>query len=447
MRPSHLRSAALAVALLVGACKDATVPDLNNPSLEGVLVNPTRGQVQSMATGLIIGNRSTIGPLVRDLEILGRDAYNLDAADPRWVTELLIQLDPGGFGSRHWAGPYRNVKGANVLLAAVPTATSLSTAEQAATSGFAQTIKALELLVVEQTRDVAGIASDAGATTEDLSPIVCRETALSTIATLLDAGAASLAAGGASFPFVLTPGFAGFDTPSTFLQFNRALKAQVELYRAKTDAAAAARALTALSGSFVDTTKSLDLGVYHTYSLAAGDDVNPLYQDPATTNFRAHPSVRADAEAGDQRVARKTAIGTDKTYQGVGSNVIFTVYSSPTAPLPIIRNEELILLRAEANIRAGNLAAAQRDLNTIRVKSGGLAPRVYTSLASALDDLLRQKRYSLLFESGSRWIDARLYGRLNTLPIDAPSHKVIANFDIPTNEVLARGGKAACTGT
>lgn len=447
MRPSLLRNAALAVALLAGACKDATVPDLNNPSLEGVLVNPSRGQVQSMATGLIIGNRATLGPFVRDLEILGRDAYNLDAADPRWVTELLIQLDPGGFGARYWTGPYRNVKGANVLLAAVPTATALTTAEQAATTGFAQTMKAYDLLLVEETRDVAGIASDAGASTDDLAPIVCRETALAAIATLLDAGATSLAAGGASFPFTLTPGFAGFDTPATFAKFNRALKARVELYRAKKDASANARALAALAASFVDTTKSLDLGVYHTYSLSAGDDVNPLYQDPATTNFRAHPSVRANAEAGDLRVARKTAIGTDKTYQGVGSNVIFTVYSSPTSPLPIVRNEELILLRAEANINIGNLAEAQRDLNTIRVKSGGLPPRVYATTTAALDDLLRQKRYSLLFESGSRWIDARLYNRLNTLPLDAPSHRVIANFDIPTNEVLARGGSVTCTGT
>src|SRR3712207_7314021 len=41
----------------------------------------------------------------------------------------------------------------------------------------------------------------------------------------------------------------------------------------------------------------------------------------------------------------------------------------------------------------GNLAAAQADINTIRVKSGGLAPRSYGSTAQALDDLLRQKRY------------------------------------------------------
>ena len=33
------------------------------------------------------------------------------------------------------------------------------------------------------------------------------------------------------------------------------------------------------------------------------------------------------------------------------------------APIPIIKNEELILLRAEANIGLGNRAAAIQDLN------------------------------------------------------------------------------------
>jgi hypothetical protein len=154
--------------------------------------------------------------------------------------------------------------------------------------------------------------------------------------------------------------------------------------------------------------------------------------------------VRADAEPGDRRVAEKTALSSLKTYQGVGSNVVLTVYDGPTAPIPIIRNEELILLRAQANLGLTNLLEASRDINTIRVKSGGLAPRVHANATEALDDLLRQKRYSLLFESGSRWIDARLYDRLNTLPLDVSTHHVHENYEVPSDEVLARGGTVAC---
>lgn len=438
------RAVLVLAAIAASGCTDPAVPDLNNPSLEDIVENPTRAQVQSMATGLLIGNRTALGPQVRDLEIIGRDLYNLDAADPRWVTELLVELDPGGFGGNHWAGRYRTIKGANLMIQAVGTAAALSAAEQSAARGFALTIKGLELLSLVETRDVSGVAADAGASTDELSPLLCRPSALTRVIAVLDEGNTALAAGGDAFPFVLPQGLGDFDTPATFARFNRALKAKAELYVGPSDVTAYGRALTALQASFVDSTASLDLGVYHDFSLAAGDATNPLYQDPATTNFRAHPSVITDAEAGDQRVAAKTEIGTRKEYQGVASNVIFTVYDSPTSQLPLLRNEELLLLRAQANLGAGNLAAAQRDLNTVRVKSGGLAPRIYTSIAEATDDLLRQKRYSLLFESGSRWVDARLFGRLASLPLDAPSHKVHPYYAIPTNEQLARGS-AACT--
>jgi hypothetical protein len=449
--PTKLRAAALLLpALLAVGCQDALVPDLNNPSLEGVTENPTPSQVQSLATGLVIGNRAAIGPQVRDMEIVGRDAYNLDAADPRWVVELLINLDPGGFGGNHWGPHYRNIKGANIMVQSVGTAEALSEEEKSAAVGFAQTIKALDLLQVLETRDAVGIAADAGASTDDLAPILCRDPALDRISALLDSARLALAAGGEAFPFELPSGFAGFDAPASFLTFNRAIKAKAEVYRGVTDPAAYTRALEALGESFVSTTSPLTLGVYHVYSLAAGDAVNPLYQEPATTNFRAHPSVLADAEPGDRRVAAKTEPGTEKTYQGVGSDIILTVYSSPTSPIPIIRNEELILLRAQANIGLGNLDAALPDINFVRETSGELAPvGAFASQDAAITELLKQKRYSLLFESGARWVDARLYGRLGTLPVDINSpptvHRVHSNFLIPTDEVNARGGSVACT--
>jgi starch-binding outer membrane protein, SusD/RagB family len=449
MRLTSLRPAALLLAALAAAgCQDEAVPNLTNPSLDDIITNPTRAQVQSLATGLIIGNRAALGVQVLDLEIFGRDAYNLDAADPRWVDEMLgTNLDPGGFGSRNWDLYYQNIKGANVLIGGTATAEALSDEEKSATTGYARTMKALDLLYVLEARDSAGIAIDAGTSTTELAPIACREPALVRIAALLDTAATDLAAGGAAFPFVLTPGFAGFETPATFATFNRAIKARAEIYRAKNDPSAYGRALEALAGSFLDTTVSLDRGVYHVFSLASGDAVNPLYQDPATSNYRGHPSVRSDAEPNDQRVLAKTAIGPSKDYQGVGSNIVFTLYDSPTSPLPIIRNEELVLLRAQANLGLGNLPAAQTDINTIRVKSGGLAPRTYSSAEEALDDLLAQKRFSLLFESGSRWVDARLYGRLDALPLDLPDHVVHPNLEIPRDEAIARdpSGVVACT--
>jgi hypothetical protein len=450
-RTAARRTAALLLGvLLVAGCEDAVVPDLNNPSLEGVTNNPSRQQVQSLATGLLIGNRANTDDQVRDMEILGRDAYNLDAADPRWVGEMLIEIDPGGFGSRHWAAHYRNIKGANVMVASVATAEALTEEEKSAAIGYAQTIKALDLLEVLEMRDTAGIAADAGASPDELTPILCRDAALTRIVALLDSANGALQAGGDAFPFALTNGFVAFDDPTTFRTFNRAITAKTEIYRAKNDPAANTRALAALGESFVSTTAPLTLGVYHVFSLAAGDATNELFQDPGATNYRAHPSVLTDAEPGDQRVAAKTEIADAKTYQGVGSNIIFTVYSGPTSPIPIIRNEELILLRAQANIGAGNLEAARQDINFIRQTSGGLAAvGPFADADAAVTELLRQKRYSLLFESGSRWADARLYGRLGTLPIDINNppttvHKVHPIFPIPDEERNVRGD-VSCT--
>jgi hypothetical protein len=84
-----------------------------------------------------------------------------------------------------------------------------------------------------------------------------------------------------------------------------------------------------------------------------------------------------------------------------------------TTPIPIIKNEELILLRAEA--------------------------------FAALDELLYNKLYPLMFEGAHRWIDARHYGRLADLPIDRPSPEpptpadvVFSTLPIPTDETLPR---------
>ena len=85
----------------------------------------------------------------------------------------------------------------------------------------------------------------------------------------------------------------------------------------------------------------------------------------------------------------------------------------------VIRNEELILLRAEAKLATGDKAGAIADLNQVRVNSGGLPASTLTAASSddaVLTGILYEKRYSLLWE-GSRWPDVRRYGRLNTLPI------------------------------
>ena len=108
-------------------------------------------------------------------------------------------------------------------------------------------------------------------------------------------------------------------------------------------------------------------------------------------------------------------------------------YSS-TSSVPIIRNEELILIRAEANIGLGNFAEAETDLNIVRA-AAGLAGYTGTAASNALDRLLHERRYSL-FGEGHRWVDMRRYGRLAELPIDRPERgdMHITRMQIPEGE-------------
>ena len=149
----------------------------------------------------------------------------------------------------------------------------------------------------------------------------------------------------------------------------------------------------------------------------------------------------AEAEAGDLRVAAKvTKLASPVAIGNHSSQYAFTLYPGSDSAIPIIRNEELILLRAEANIGLNNLGAAKQDIDFIRVRSGGLAASTGLNASNVLDELLRQKRFSLLFEGGHRWIDLRRYGKLDAthVSIDIPADTINASFPIPLTETQAR---------
>jgi hypothetical protein len=436
----------VAVLLSASACKDLLVPDYNNPSLEDLTTNPTPTKIAQASQGLLIGTRIGIGEqngYVSLTGIVGRESYNFDPADPRFITEMLIgPLDGGSpaFGGNLFAAPYRNIRNANILLGALNTVVGLTTAQKAAVEGFAKTIQALDYLNVINTRDDLGAPLDVNiGPTAAPAPIVAKVAIFTQIATLLDDGFTQLNAGGSTFPFVLSPGFASFATPVEFAKFNRALKARVEAYRGNY-----ATVLTALNGSFLNTSAALTLGAYHSYSTGSGDTQNALF-DPTGRAILAHPSIVTDAENKpngtlDARVLAKVSqLAAPRTVQGVTTDLVFTIYNSNTAPIPIIKNEELILLRAEARYFTNDLVGALNDINLIRTTSGGLASRgPFLNQADFVAELLKQRRYSLLFEGGHRWIDARRFGLLSTLPLALPTHTIPTRWPFPEAECLAR---------
>jgi hypothetical protein len=108
--------------------------------------------------------------------------------------------------------------------------------------------------------------------------------------------------------------------------------------------------------------------------------------------------------------------------------------------VPIIDNEELWLIRAEALWFTGDRAGAVQALNTVARVAGGATGDRYAGIATDaafVDALLLERRLSLLLE-GHRWIDVRRFGRLESLPLGGPGFRVARQQVIPQLECDAR---------
>ena len=457
------RLAPAAIVLLGLGCSDPFIPDYNNPILPPVI--PSQDQLQNQITGLLAGDREQAAFFVLVMETMGRDAYRIDGADPRYVQQPLGQFSPGAFlVDFTWNSTYRTIKGAQLLYSGIgnPAATRsagvpFTAQEKAGSQGFARTIQGLEYIKLIETRDSLGIPIALGKGTID--PIVCKPAVLAYMTALLDSAATDLQAGGSAFPFTLPLGFTGFTTPATFLQFNRALAAKVHIYRGfaayKTagnpvNVAELNAALTALDASFYSATPAnFRVGVYHTYSTSSGDLQNGNFDQSV---IRANPKVLSEADAGDLRVVAK--VDQDPSFQkalpdnSAVSDIIFLNVAGPTTPSPIVIDEELVLMRAEALWGLNRDAEALVLVNLVRQNSGGLAAKTPADFPTRLDllrEILKQKRYSLLFESGDRIVDYRMFGLYAELGMElVPPVAGPQVIPFPSAEANARNGDLAC---
>jgi len=450
MTPIKLAGAALLLTFSAGACNyDITNP--NSPDVIGP--NPSAAQVGAAVNGILIATRQDVADWALDGAIFGREAYRIDPADPRFVQEMMQgPLDPGSraFGGDHWLEPYSAIRSANDLLAVIGTASALSAEQQAAVSGFAHTLQAYNFMIVLSSHTQDQIPIDVGTDASGTpAPFVTNAEAWNHVIALLDQAATELV--GTAFPFTLPAGFTGFNTPATFLQFNRALRARVAVYRGDF-----ANALTFLSQSFLNTGLPLSTGVYMEFGTGPGDVANPLAVSDQTSENFGHPSLRTQAQlqtggALDQRFVSKLVPrpsrsgGTTNTVpiQQISSDLGWIRYPSPSTPIPLIKNEELILLRAEALIGQSDLGNALLDINLVRQTSGGLPPYAgVVDQPSLLAELLYNKRYSLMYEGAHSWIDYRRYGVIASLQsfdrAGPPPDVIFPTLPIPTAELQPR---------
>ena len=454
-----------AAAGTLGACNlDITNP--NSPSGSGALANPRAAAAREIV-GAMANYRDNRAVQIRAFGSFGRETYYMFITDGRFITGPYRDWRKNNSfeAGTQWGVRYQNYRNAYAainLVNSTPTsetgsATTFTAGEKAGALGVLKTFIALDLLHVIEARDSIGAVVDMTDDVNAVLPIVSRDSVYKWISAKLDEAKSDLDTPDATFFFPMHIGFSAFgvaaNTPAGFGQFNRALKARVEAKRGSLGCGAPCytAALTALGGTWVAdlTAANRDNGVYVIYSTAAGDQLNfaSFGGDP---NYYVHPLI--DSIAGvalDDRYRRKAALsgsacGTDypspQTEVGVSADHRACSYPTNVTPIPIIRNEELVLLRAEGRWFTGDQAGASTDLAAVRANSGatngGTAVVKFaapTSDDQFVEELLLQRTLSL-FQEGHRWVDYRRFNKLAEL--GTLSQDVTARFTVAIYSVM-----------
>lgn len=461
---------ALAVATAVAAgCKDnAVVNPIDAPTVDALSGALTPTSLRQLVIGALAQDRTTWNDVPSSIEagIFARDVYRIDASEPRYVTETLGgNPDPGSFaGGRGFAGYYTALRAENNLLNAIATAgtSQFTSAQLTATTGFVRTMKAYEYWRLIEMRDTVGVPIQSNSPTE-VTDVRCKEAVLGYIAALLDSANADFAAAGATttLPAQLPTGFSAFgrdyNKVSNLILFNRAWKGKVDFYRGLNRKnpqpslfpTAIAELTTALgAGAGAVPASHFAWGAWYNF-VAGGTENQPNLI--ADSKIGLNPLVADSVQAGDTRgskiVPRATLAGN-----GLSTSITYTgalaTSANQNAPMPILRDEELVLLRAQAYIEASDLVNAALDINSVRTNYG-LAPVVLSTKSQAIDAVLYEKRFSLFFEGAQRLVDLREYGRLNNTYFrkELPNDPFNAALPLPRGELDSRGliVNPACT--
>ncbi len=454
-------TAGLAVVGLMGlaACKDTAVPNFRSPQ-----INPeSPSGIQFLVTGVVANSRADIGQDILALSGFGREMGVFTTTDSRFITEWMgdgnVIPNSDFYGAGGWDAEFQNAKDAEAIIQDLPKVTPAYSASDASLiTGVMKTFEAYNMLLVAQTRDTNGVPIFGFASPPATpAPILCVKDVWKGIAAMLDSAEADLDAGHAGpLPISLPPGFAAAGaagpsaTAGTFAGFNRALAAYAKLQyayattrvpgggAAATPSTPGAPLMSALlsadsavhasnlynpgalapatAGDFAD-----PLAVYHSYSSTSGDLTNPVtFAVGQTTTVFVLDTVASEIAAGGDLRAVKLITNSTAPNSEAGpvanaeaaSGITVGFYQTASSPIPIIRNEELVLIEAAIQLGEGNLANAITSINAIRTNVGGVAPYVApVTYVGVRDQLLHEMRASNIGEPGEERIMAvRNYG-------------------------------------
>ena len=449
--------------LLVGACADNPAA----PSRDRVVAGLPQ-TLQSLATGIIAQDRAN-----HDSNyylwgsIMARDAIDPNINESRFVTEFYVTTpDPSDFiGGSQWTGYYQLLR-ASQRIQNDPSFKALSASDQAVSRGFFRTLSALSYIRLTELRDQNGAVVQ-GPDSSKLDPIRTKAAVLTYTSALLDSALADLNAGSPSLPFSLPSGYSlhgDYNNKANLILFNRGLKGKVEVARAldpvAPNPASAAAAITALNIALANaptpvTQEYLNTGPWYQYNPSSPESVpNPL---PAAANLLTDNFVNS-IMPGDLRASniipasKATVAGFTASNRLRGTDP--TNAAAQSAPLPLLRNAELFLLRAQAEIATNDLVGATRDINAVHTVEGGLpAYSTFTTSAAAIAAVLYEYRYSFVYGGAQHIAALREYNMFNAayvsqpgIPTPGPSKDaLVQSLPIPQAESNARGGNITPT--
>jgi starch-binding outer membrane protein, SusD/RagB family len=488
-------TASLATALIIGsvACSESNIPYY----IEPIGVANTPGGIQNAVTGLFTSSRIDAGTYIGWMSGFARDEANIQAENPEAVVEEtgLSPIPAGDFGI--WDNEYRAADAALAVIAALPNVAPAYTSQQvAAITGIAQTLEALDFMAVAETRDTLGIPIHSISSTTS-GPVYCAQDAWEQIVALLDTANDNLnTAGTIALPIKVPPGFASVGLtagPSTsagsFASFNRALagKAYLELAYAKARNAAATHPTPSSPGlpdpaalghaDSAITASALYLvalappipgpwtenagGVYWDFSSTSGDLPNPINSNIALWRTLSYLTADVDTVHDLRFLGKFVPNSNPLLIPGdafMSTNWLYGSYPTPSSPIPIIRNEGLVLDRAQVQLGLGNYAQAITLINQVHQQVGGFATplSIAPTYTAVRDSLMKEERISTVFEaSGDRTVSIRMYGLeavadTTWSSVEAPKppggvdlHTTVV--PIPSQEIEGRGGTYVVT--
>jgi hypothetical protein len=467
------------------ACKDSNIPFYTAPTS----ISNTPDGIQNAVTGLIAASRQDVGTYIFFTTMFARDEGNIQEDNPENALDGLGLAAIPASGDNVWDNMYLSVGAAINIINAVPTVVPAYTPQQAAAViGVAQTIEALDLMILAETRDTLGIPVHAPVA-GGAGPVYCNKDVWQQIVAELDSANNQLQkAGSIALPVKLPTGFSQVSTtagPSTaagsFASFNRALAAKAGLEYAyaiarnspatspdslhagspfvpaltRADSAATASAFytpVSLSpeptGGWTDGTP----GVFWDWSAQAGDVVNPLNAGEGV--WVTLKTLAADVDTIND-LRWKAKFGPDPfplqltQYDSISTRDLYNAYPATSSPIPIIRPEGLVLIRAQIQLGLGNFAEATTLVNNVHESVGGfLNPlNIAANYTAVRDSLMKEQRISMAFEgSNDRLISIHIYN-LQTVA-DTTFHKLDLHttvIPVPASEVEGRGGHYTVT--